>query len=928
MYRVLACLRDQHDWVLVGLAALVCVVSSVTAVILTRRAVASERKSRIKWVLTAGAAGGFGIWATHFIAMMAYDPGVLAGYDGPMTFMSLILAMALTGAGIALVATHADRRVRVAGGALVGAGIAAMHFTGMFALRAPGYIVWAPDLVVVSVVAGMVLAACAFGLISKNGGWRQTTAAALLMVVAIVAHHFIAMGAVTMMPDPLRATGGTLLSSDTLSAVLATVAMGVMTLCMGAVISNRRMEEKERHFRTLVEAVNDYAIYMLDPDGRVSNWNAGAHRFKGYSAAEIVGRRFDVFYPEAQRRAGKPQRALKLALDKGRFEEEGLRVRKDGSSFYAHVIITPIRDDAGTLLGFAKVTQDVTQRKADQTRLAQTAYNLDVALKHMSQGLLLFDAEERLVLGNPRATEIFGIDTTCLAPGAGFKDLLRLVIKADPNFSDELLEERYGVHRKLIDQDDGGTIISEIRKDCIVQISHRPMSDGGWVTTIADITERRRDEERIHHMAQHDGLTGLPNRVHFNRRLDEALEWAPRTGNKVAAVAIDLDRFKEINDLRGHAAGDAVLQTISARLGDMLGEGEFAARLGGDEFACIKYFSDSRHLSEFLERIQAALYTAIDLDGFEVSPGGSLGVAIYPDDAKDRETLMNNADLALYRAKSNPTESVCFYEARMDEAARDRRALAKDLWEAVKLDQFTLHYQVQKSVTTQEVMGYEALLRWKHPVRGNVSPADFIPVAEECGVIIDIGEWVLRTACAEAAKWPEHVRIAVNLSPVQLNGPDLVRKVHEILIETGLSPKRLELEITETTIIGDKVRALHLLRQIKALGVSIAIDDFGTGYSSLDTLNSFPFDKIKIDRSFLMEAEQSPQARAIIRAILALGKSLEVPVLAEGVETESQLGLLQSEGCDEAQGYYLGRPAPIVAADMAREMAFRQQAAI
>jgi len=913
MYRVLTCLQTQHNWMLIGLAAIVCALSSVTAIILMRRAMTSKGRTRIKWTLIAGVAGGFGIWATHFIAMMAYDPGVLAGYDLSLTLVSLLVAVALTGAGIFTSITHKASLVRFGGGMLAGAGIAVMHFTGMEALRAPAHIVWAPDLVMFSIVAGMCLAGAAFWLSMQGGRRLHIAGASALMVLAIVAHHFIAMGAVTLMPDPTRATGGVLLSADTLSAVLATAAIGVMVLCLGAVISGHRLEEKERHFRVLIEAVNDYAICMLDPEGRISNWNAGAQRFKGYEAREIVGRRFDIFYTEAHRRAGKPQQALKTAAETGRFEEEGLRIRKDGSGFYAHVIMTPIRDDNGTLIGFAKVTQDITQRKADQARMAQTTYNLDVALKHMSQGLLLFDAEERLVLGNPRAPEIFGIDPACLKTGARFKDLLRLVVQAAPDYSEALLEARYQTHRDVIEQDEGGTLISEMRADCIVQISHRPMSDGGWVTTLADITERRRDEERIHHMARHDGLTGLPNREYFNRRMDEALDWAPRTGNKVAAVAIDLDRFKEINDLRGHAAGDAVLKTLSARFSGLLEEGEFAARLGGDEFACIKYFADSRHLSEFLERIQTALQTVIDLDGFEVTPGGSLGVAIYPDDGKTRETLMNNADLALYRAKSNPAESVCFYEARMDEAARDRRALAKDLWEAIKADQFSVHYQVQKSVITQEVMGYEALLRWKHPVRGNVSPADFIPVAEECGVIIDIGEWVLRTACAEAAKWPEHVRIAVNLSPVQLNGPDLVRKIHQILLETGLSPKRLELEITETTIIGDKVRALHLLRQIKALGVSIAIDDFGTGYSSLDTLNSFPFDKIKIDRSFLMEAEHSPQARAIIRAILALGKSLNVPVLAEGVETESQLGLLQSEGCDEAQGYYLGRPAPMPA---------------
>jgi predicted signal transduction protein with EAL and GGDEF domain len=307
----------------------------------------------------------------------------------------------------------------------------------------------------------------------------------------------------------------------------------------------------------------------------------------------------------------------------------------------------------------------------------------------------------------------------------------------------------------------------------------------------------------------------------------------------------------------------------------------------------------------------------MEVDGDEVRLEASLGVAMFPRDGTSRETLVNNADLALGRAKAaSHADKVCFYEAEMDEAARDRRALAKDLMSALKNDEFRVFYQVQKSVKTGGVTGYEALIRWKHPVRGFISPVEFIGVAEESGAIIDIGAWVLRTAVREAARWTNGARIAVNLSPVQLKDVDLIDTVREVLAETGLSPSRLELEITESTIIEDRLTALHILRQIKALGVTIAIDDFGTGYASLDTLNAFPFDKIKIDRGFLMEADRTPQARAIVRAILALGKSLEIPVLAEGVETEAQLNLLREEGCEEAQGYLLGRPAEEIAAEV------------
>ncbi len=295
----------------------------------------------------------------------------------------------------------------------------------------------------------------------------------------------------------------------------------------------------------------------------------------------------------------------------------------------------------------------------------------------------------------------------------------------------------------------------------------------------------------------------------------------------------------------------------------------------------------------------------------EINVGCSIGVALYPADAATVETLVNNADLALQRAKAALNRNICFYEMDMDEAARLRRVLAVDLWQGVARRQFALHYQIQTAVQTGAPTGYEVLLRWAHPERGFVSPANFIPIAEECGAILPIGEWVLKEACREAASWDNGLKIAVNLSPVQLAHADIVTLVRDTLAETGLDPVRLELEITETTIIGDKQRALETLRQIKALGVTIAIDDFGTGYSSLDTLRSFPFDKIKLDRSFMNEVEDNAEAKAILRAILALGRSLNVPVLAEGVETASQLAILREEGCDEAQGYLLGRPQPI-----------------
>jgi predicted signal transduction protein with EAL and GGDEF domain len=367
-----------------------------------------------------------------------------------------------------------------------------------------------------------------------------------------------------------------------------------------------------------------------------------------------------------------------------------------------------------------------------------------------------------------------------------------------------------------------------------------------------------------------------------------------------------------------------VLVALAEAMTEALQQGEFVARFGGDEFAAIKRFTDMSELHDFAGRLEKCLVGDMNIDSFEVRTGASLGIALFPADATDGEQLLANADLAMYRAKNSLIQRVCFYEGAMDEAARSRRALANDLWAAIEKKQFHLNYQVQKSVATGAITGYEVLLRWHHPERGNVPPMDFITLAEECGAILPIGEWVLREACREAATWEVPHKIAVNLSPVQLGHADMAAIVRKVLIETGLNPKRLEIEITESSIITDKNRALMTLRQIKDLGVSIAIDDFGTGYSSLETLRAFPFDKIKLDRSFMNEVESSPQAKAIIRAILALGQSLEVPVLAEGVETQVQLEILLNEGCDEAQGYFLGRPKPI--SDLLRKIEEAQAA--
>ena len=539
----------------------------------------------------------------------------------------------------------------------------------------------------------------------------------------------------------------------------------------------------EHTYKLLVEGITDYAIYMLRPDGTVANWNAGAQRAKGYLEHEIVGRNFSMFYSDDDRVAGLPGKNLAIALREGKFEDEGWRYRKDGSRFWAHVVIDRIFKENGELLGFAKITRDRTEQ----------------------------------------------------------------------------MESR----------------------------------------------------ERINYLARHDALTGLPNRAQFLERLDAAIAALDHGQQEIAVISIDLDRFKEINDTFGHAVGDQVLCELSERMKVLAGENEVVARFGGDEFVALKVFRQERALADFITRLYRALTSVLRLSDTDMVPGASLGVAMYPGDAEDRAQLLNNADLAMYRAKKSMGEKICFYEANMDEASRARRTMARDLWQALEQGQFFLNYQIQRAVNCDEITGYEVLLRWQHPQHGLISPAVFIPIAEECGAIGAIGDWVLEQACREAAQWELQPRIAVNLSAVQLGNLALVDKVRAVLAATGLPATRLELEVTETAIISDRDRALHILQQLKAMGVTIAMDDFGSGYSSLETLRSFPFDKIKLDRSFISELETSKQAKAFVRAILALGHSLNVAVLAEGVETEQQRAILEQEGCHEGQGFLFGRPATL-----------------
>jgi diguanylate cyclase (GGDEF)-like protein len=672
MLKVLSCLVTEHDLRFVLVAAVVCVLGSLIAVRLFANTRNSVSSTRAMWVFMAGFAFGSAVWSTHFLAMLAFEPGLPTGYDPGLTIFSLFVAIAAMIVGFGIASFRTNRFVPAIGGAVIGLGIGAMHYTGMAALRTAGRIEWDFTLVAASVIIGACVAAYAMYYATKSKSHYVIYEVTALLVVAVVGHHFTGMGAITIMPDPF------------------------------------------------------------------------------------------IFVPE------------------------------------------------------------------------------------------------RIMPTYMMAASVTGVSLLVIATA--------------------------------------------------------------FATHFVDHSGKSAAEVRIHHLAHFDMLTGLPNRATFLDRIEAERRKAERDNAKFALLSVDLDRFKEVNDIFGHNVGDRVLEEVGNRLIGHVDSDHYIARLGGDEFIAI---DSSRHqpadAMASAEKLMTVLSSEMVIDGHNVLIGASIGIAVFPDDGKTAEELMANADLAMYRAKESVGNKICFFERAMDDQVRQRRALGLELREALARNEFELHYQVQKRISTSEVVGYEALLRWHHPTRGNVSPAEFIPIAEDTGLIIPIGTWVLRTACVEAAKWPEPYRVAVNLSPVQFAQSDLAEIVQGILFETGLAASRLELEITESTLIGDMNRTLHILRRLKALGVTIAMDDFGTGYSSLSTLRAFPFDKIKIDRSFVEKVDMNPQAASIVRAILALGQSLSIPVLAEGIETPAHLNFLRAEGCDEVQGYLLGRPRPMK--DQMSEMA-------
>jgi diguanylate cyclase (GGDEF)-like protein/PAS domain S-box-containing protein len=1152
MSRVLTCLATQHDWRLVVLAVLLCFVASVAAIRLFRRACATMGATRAAWIMGAGAVTGFGIWATHFIAMLSYEPGVATGYAIGLTALSLLAAMAVTTMGIAVAVHGPAPWGAAAGGGIVGTGVAIMHYTGMAALEMPGRIVWSHDLVLVSILLGIVFAAAALGFAVRTVGTRTRYIAAALLTAAVASHHFIAMGAITILPDPARTVDGSSLSDTMLAVTIAAVTFALIGVSILGAAMDRRLarqnvlldtalnnmnhglmmfdatsrvilcnqryldlyglsKEAVQPGMTLREVVDlrvaagtfpgDPAVYcteVLDAVSRGGAWKKIVAMADGRSIAVVneslpdrgwVATHQDI--TEEQRREasfrllfdnnpvpmwvwdhatlrflavndaalahygyGREQFLTMTVLDIRRAEtefsvaeavqdyaqrmREGLlsrHVKADGTlidvSIYSrpmryegrsaslvgiidvterkraenelrraqdflntvidsvpatiavkdardltyvllnragetlldiprgriigktahdvfaradadaislrdrqfltegaaisckqHGIDTPgkgrrfvsstrvpVREDNGAPRYLLTVIDDITERKQAEDEVRRMQKFLDAVVENMPAILAVKDAEQRYILVNRAAEQCFGLTRAEMIGKRAEEVFPKASADLSTSLDDKVLQsgELVEVPAHAVETPRHGTRMLTTKKLLV-------RGDDGQAQYLLslseDVTDRTRAEQQVAHMARHDTLTDLPNRAAFNEQLAAAFKQAPAADGGFAVLCIDLDRFKEVNDVFGHSVGDALLCEVGRRMHEAA-DGAFLARLGGDEFTLILTEGAQPATAEAVaERLLATVAEEIEIGAQHLRIGMSVGVAVFPTDGKDPATLLANADAALYRAKAEGRGSIRFFAAEMDERLRERRALQHELRSAIDHGELALYYQPQAAIGGA-ILGFEALVRWHHPTRGMIPPGTFIPLAEESGLIVALGEWILREACREAASWARPLQIAVNLSPIQFRHGDLPALVHAVLLESGLAPHRLELEVTEGVLIGDFSRAQSILRRLKTLGVRIAMDDFGTGYSSLSYLQAFPFDKIKIDRTFIANLVTNEHSAAIVRAVIGLGRGLSLPVVAEGVETGEQLAFLKRESCDEVQGYFIGRPAPI-----------------
>jgi diguanylate cyclase (GGDEF)-like protein len=674
-------------------------------------------------------------------------------------------------------------------------------------------------------------------------------------------------------------------------------------------------------------------LSMFDADGKLLVWNA--RYLELYEMpSELIKAGASITSIVAYRKAaGNLETEIETYV--GEFRQELLDTGKSTNiTRLKSGRIVSVTNTATADGGWLAIHEDITERVHHEQALFEQAAELarinmrfDAALSNMTHGLCMFDGDKRLVVWNDRFAEMYQVPPHLLKIGTPYETIVtdrmsRGVVKG--NTSAAAVKTRVA---ELAGLAPNSNRIDEFADGRSVLLSRQPMEGGGWLSIMEDITERRRAEAEIVHLARHDVLTGLANRAQFNEKLAKAGKRLKRGGAVITVMMIDLDRFKAVNDTLGHAAGDALLVEVGRRLQSKIRETDLLARLGGDEFAIIQEGGPTQHEGAIAlaVRIIKAIAEPFDLDGVEASVGASIGIAMAPEHGTEPEALLKSADLALYNAKDSGRNDFRIYDPGMLETATTQQTAESELRDAIAHEQFEMHYQPVVDITTMQICGVEALVRWRHPAKGLIAPDQFIPLAESTGLISPIGEWILQRACTDAAAWPAHIKLAVNISAVQFKKGNLFDVILCALVESSLAPERLELEITETSLLDNQEAHLATIRQLKNLGISMALDDFGTGYSSVTYLTNFPFDKIKIDRTFTREVLQRRDYAAVVSSVLALAQGIGTITTVEGVETSQQLEYMRQAGVDLAQGYLFSRPVPVSELDFTKQYSSGKQ---
>ncbi|HTL38266.1 MAG TPA: EAL domain-containing protein, partial [Kofleriaceae bacterium] len=920
------------------------------------------RRGRLAWLTAASIVMGVGVWSMHFIGMFALSLEtdgwpMQIGYQQGQVLGSLLVAIAGSVLALGIASRrNLSGRALAACGLLMGGAISWMHYVGMSAVVMAATIQYTPSVLALSLATAVVISTLALALArpgETKAKWEQWTerAASVVMGVAIAGMHYTAMAASNFTPtgDGMMTMTGSVLGNAVLGtsdlvvvvamSALAVLAIGLLVGALDRQHGRRlaaRMQVGEARYRSLTQSATD-AILSADAQGRIVSWNVAAEKIFGFAESEVLGRPLITLVAppyHANWATAVSFLADAASASFGRTVElDGLR--RDGRPFPMEIALSQWSDgDARFITG---IIRDITERKLADAALRESERRFRKVVEQSPEAIVLH-ANGLLLYANPAAASLIGAPSSSELAGRRFVSIVHPGSQDIVTSRRSVLEDRR--QREMLQYQ----LLHRDGRALDVEATSVPSTFNGSPavqTHLRDVTSQKVLEAQLAHQAFHDALTGLANRALFRDRVDHAIARSARHGAAPAVLFLDLDNFKAVNDGLGHAAGDELLCTVARRLQNVMRASDTCARLGGDEFAVlIEEPPDSpdsgAHAAHVAERMIAALNTVCAIAGADIGMTVSVGIAV----ARRGETgdeLLRNADLAMYRAKSNGKNRYEMFEPAMHDVVRKRLELESELRRAIdqcaafthqrgmpartsgEQPPFVVHYQPIASLDTSEVRSFEALVRWVHPTRGLVPPLDFIPIAEETGLIVPLGRWILREACTQARRWQEmgcqgleagQIGVTINLSARQLLQNELPDDVRAALDLSGLAPESLTLEMTESRLIDDSEATLGRLRALKALGVRLAIDDFGTGYSSLAYLERFPVDLLKIDRSFVDKIGLGDGESPLARAILGLGRELGMRVVAEGIETEAQWTRLRELGCELGQGFYLARPKP------------------